>query len=143
MPELPLPKFTRQRRPELSLEEILAKGREAAAAEGLIITGDTPPPPPEAQPAPEPQAPPAVSGPPAPAASVTPEAAAQPRRSGRAQERQSKPKSNDADRRRWDARVNPRLWVEVRKVALDRDQSPNDALEEALRDYVSKYKSKP
>src|ERR671939_372373 len=58
MPELPLPKFTRQRRPELSLDEILAKGREAAAAEGLIITGDTPPP--VEQPTPEPQAPPAA-----------------------------------------------------------------------------------
>ncbi len=140
MPEMPLPKFTRQRRPELSLDEILAKGREAAAAEGLIITGDTPPPPPEAQPAPEPEAPLAASAPAAPAA---PEAAAQPRHPGRSQQRQSKPKSNDADRRRWDARVNPRLWVEVRKVALDREQSPNDALEEALRDYVAKYKSKP
>src|SRR5215211_1641851 len=59
MPELPLPKFTRQRRPELSLDEVLAKGREAAAAEGLIITGDTPPP--VEQLAPEPEAPPAAA----------------------------------------------------------------------------------
>jgi hypothetical protein len=139
MPELPLPTFKRKSRPDLSLDEVLAKGREAAAAEGLIITGDTPPPPLVVQPASEPEAPPAASSPPAP---VAPEAAAQPRRPGRSQERQSKPKSNDADRRRWDARVNPRLWIEVRKVALDREQSPNDALEEALRDYVAKYKAK-
>lgn len=52
MPDLPLPAFRpKGERPKLSLEEIRQKGREAAAATGLTITGDTSPP------APEPEAP--------------------------------------------------------------------------------------
>src|SRR5829696_8543745 len=113
MPELPLPKFTRQRRPELSLDEVLAKGREAAAAEGLIITGDTPPPPPVEQPAPEPDrvalgpAPEPELPAPAPAApAAAPRPSRQPARS------KAKAKADDKpERQRWGTEINPALLL--------------------------------
>jgi ribonuclease HI len=67
---------------------------------------------------------------------------AKPVRAVRSQDRRSEPKANDPVRRRWDAMVDSHLWVEARKVALDRGLSPNDALEEALRDYVTRHTAK-
>jgi outer membrane biosynthesis protein TonB len=135
MPDLPLPKFTRSRRPELSVDEMLAKGREAAAAEGLIITGDTPPPPPVEQPAPEPDR--AALGPapepeppaPAPAAPATSRPSRQPAK--------SKAKAGDKpERQRWGTEISPALLLGLRKLALERNVSPYDVLEDAVSAYL-------
>jgi hypothetical protein len=140
MPELPLPKFTRQRRPELSLDEILAKGREAAAAEGLIITGDTPPP--VAQPAPEPEAP--IAAAPAVNPGAKPELpkaeASKPQRTGDAKTgRKAAPQK---ERVRWETLVRPDLLLQTRTLALQRSISPYDVLEDALSAYVRDALSK-
>jgi len=143
MAELPLPKFTRPKRPELSVDEMLAKGREAAAATGQIITGDVLPPPPVDQPASEPEAPAAAALSPAVGDATTsspktePNPAA-PEPSGR-RPRRAKATARireDHERVLWQAQVRPDFLLQIRTLALHRDVSPYDVLEDALGAYL-------
>jgi hypothetical protein len=76
------------------------------------------------QPAPEPEAP-------APAAP----AAAAPRPSR--QPAKSKAKAGDKpERQRWGTEINPALLLGLRKLALERNVSPYDVLEDAVSAYL-------
>ncbi|MPR09744.1 hypothetical protein [Microvirga tunisiensis] len=146
MAELPLPTFKKTPRPSLSVDEILAKGREAAAATGQIITGDTPHP--VEHPAPERAAPPSPL-PTGPVEQERQEPVASPAAntgasSGRRPKR-SKPTArigDDKGRVVWQTQIRPDFLLQVRTLALHRNVSPYDVLDDALTAYLRDHAAK-
>lgn len=146
MAELPLPTFTKKTRPSLSVDEILAKGREAAAATGQIITGDTPPPPPVPLPAPEPAAPPAAAA--EPVAQEQQEPVARPvttagGATGKSKRRKTTARiGDDKGRVVWQSQIRPDFLLHIRTLALHRNVSPYDVLDDALAAYLRDHAAK-
>jgi hypothetical protein len=149
MAEMPLPTFTKKTRPSLSVDEILAKGREAAAATGQIITGDTPPPPPVPLPALELAAPPAA---PAPATEPVEQEQQEPVASpvantggatGKAKRRKTTARiGDDKGRVVWQSQIRPDFLLHIRTLALHRNVSPYDVLDDALAAYLRDHAPK-
>lgn len=120
---------------ELSLDEILAKGREAAAATGQIITGDKSPAPQLSRPEPEPVKAPSAPVPSEPVRSSKSAgedvSAPGPKKMGRP----PRPKP-DQKREKWGVQMRTDFVLGVRRIALDRRISPFDVLEEAVGAYL-------
>jgi hypothetical protein len=143
---MPLPTFTKKTRPSLSVDEILAKGREAAAATGQIITGDTPPPPPVPLPAPELAAPPAAAAEPVeqeqqePVASPVANAGGA---TGKTKRRKTTARiGDDKGRVVWQSQIRPDFLLHIRTLALHRNVSPYDVLDDALAAYLRDHAPK-
>jgi hypothetical protein len=138
MAELPLPTFTKKTRPSLSVDEILAKGREAAAATGQIITGDTPPPAP--LPAPAPAAPPAAAAEPVEQEQqepVAPPVTTAGGATGKTKRRKTTARiGDDKGRVVWQSQIRPDFLLHIRTLALHRNVSPYDVLDDALAAYL-------
>jgi hypothetical protein len=143
MAEIPLPTFKKTQRPSLSVDEILAKGREAATAEGLIITGDVPPP--VEQPAPESEAPPAAppaTGPVEQEPVVSPVASAG-GSIGKTKRRKTTARiGDDKGRVVWQSQIRPDFLLQIRTLALHRNVSPYDVLDDALAVYLRDHAAK-
>jgi len=126
---------------ELSLDEILAKGREAAAATGQIITGDKPPAPQPPKPVPESAkelSDPAAQEPARSSKQVSEENSAPgPKKMGRP----PRPKP-DQKREKWGVQMRTDFILGVRRIALDRRMSPFDVLEEAVGAYLQNSSTK-
>ncbi|QRM32764.1 hypothetical protein [Microvirga sp. VF16] len=126
---------------ELSLDEILAKGREAAAATGQIITGDKPAAPQPPKPEPESVTAPSAPASPEPVRSSKPAgeetSASGPKKMGRP----PRPKP-DQKREKWGIQMRTDFVLGVRRIALDRRVSPFDVLEEAVGAYLQNRSTK-
>jgi hypothetical protein len=146
MAEIPLPTFKKTQRPSLSVDEILAKGREAATAEGLIITGDVPPP--VEQPAPEPEAPPAAPPATGPVKQEQQEPVVSPAASaggsiGKTKRRKTTARiGDDKGRVVWQSQIRPDFLLQIRTLALHRNVSPYDVLDDALAVYLRDHAAK-
>jgi hypothetical protein len=141
MAELPLPTFKKTPRPSLSVDEILAKGREAAAATGQIITGDTPPPVP--LPAPELAAPPAAAAEPVQQEPVASPFANAGGATGKTKRRKTTARiGDDKGRVVWQSQIRPDFLLHIRTLALHRNVSPYDVLDDALAAYLRDHAAK-
>jgi hypothetical protein len=143
MAEIPLPTFKKTQRPSLSVDEILAKGREAATAEGLIITGDVPPP--VEQPAPESEAPPAAPPATGPVEQepVVSHVASAGGSIGKTKRRKTTARiGDDKGRVVWQSQIRPDFLLQIRTLALHRNVSPYDVLDDALAVYLRDHAAK-
>ncbi|EIM30291.1 hypothetical protein [Microvirga lotononidis] len=126
---------------ELSLDEILARGREAAAATGQIITGDKPPAPQLSTLAPEPVKAPSAPVPPEPVRSSKAAGAETSAPGPKKMGRPPRPKP-DEKREKWGVQLRTDFILGVRRIALDRRVSPFDVLEEAVGAYLQNRSTK-